>query len=84
MQTTHTSKGQTFDEVILNSDLNEALEDINENIDEYYKDNIDNEDMLKRYIKQKDYIVRLLYVASTRAKYRLRGDLTFLKLGFID
>jgi len=84
VQTVHTSKGQTFDEVILNSDLNEALESINEDISECYLNHIDNEDMLKRYIKHKDYIIRILYVASTRAKYRLRGDLTFLKLGFVD
>jgi len=84
VQTVHTAKGQTFDEVILNSDLNEALENINEDISECHLNHIDNEDMLKRYIKHKDYIIRILYVASTRAKYRLRGNLTFLGLGFID
>jgi len=84
VQTVHTSKGQTFDEVILNHDLNEALENINEDISECHLYNKDNEDMLKSYIKQKDYIIRILYVAATRAKYKLRGDLTFLGLGFID
>ena len=91
VQTVHTSKGQTFDEVILNHDLNCALDDIKEKISEHYanpvsyKGEIDLDDAsIDSLLKHKDYIVRILYVASTRARYRLRGDLSFLGLGLVN
>jgi len=88
VQTVHTSKGQTFDEVILSHDLNDALANINKKIEELssinFNDAGDYEKAYRNLSKHKDYIVRILYVASTRAKYRMRGDLTFLGLGFID
>jgi len=88
VQTVHTSKGQTFDETILSHDLNDALVNINEKIEELssidFYDAGDYEKAYRNLSKHKDYIIRILYVASTRAKYRMRGDLTFLGLGFID